>query len=54
MLDIEANEKIRLMYLSDDAGSMTVWTAGSGTGTNAVPETPSMIMVISKHSEITE
>ena len=54
MIDIEAGEKMRLMYSSDDAGSMTVWTAGSGTGANTVPETPSTIMTIAKHSEITD
>jgi len=54
MLDIKNEEKFRLMYASDDAGSMTVWTAGSGTGANEIPETPSTIMTISKHSEITD
>ena len=54
ILDIEQMDKIRLMYSSDDAGSMTKWTAGSGTGANEIPETPSMIMTIFKHSEITD
>jgi hypothetical protein len=54
MVDIESGEKLRLMYSSDDAGSMTVWTAGSGSGANAIPETPSTILTVFKHSEITD
>jgi len=54
ILDLNAGDKFRIMYSSDDAGSMTVWTAGHGTGANAVPETPSMIMSIVKISEITD
>jgi len=54
ILDLNAGDKFRIMYSSDDAGSMTVWTAGHGVGVNAVPETPSMIMTVSKVSEITD
>jgi len=54
MLDLNSGDKLRIMYSSDDAGSTTVWTAGSGSGANAIPETPSMIMTIFKHSEITD
>ena len=54
ILDLNAGDKFRIMYSSDDAGSMTVWTAGHGVGVNAVPETPSMVMTVSKVSEITD
>jgi hypothetical protein len=54
ILDFDAGDKFRIMYSSDDAGSMTVWTAGSGAGINAIPETPSIIMTINKISEITD
>ena len=53
ILDLKAGEKFRIMYSSDDAGSMTVWTDSHGTGVNTVPETPSIIMTIKKISEIT-
>ncbi len=53
MLDLNSGDKFRLMYSSDDAGSMLLWTDGSGVGVNAIPETPSMIMTVFKHSEIT-
>ena len=53
ILDIEAGTKFRLMWQSDDSGTMTVWSAGHGTYPNNVPETPSIIMTLSKISEIT-
>ena len=54
ILDMDKGDKFRLMYSSDDAGSMTVFTDGHGTGVNAVPQTPSIIMTLNKISEITE
>jgi hypothetical protein len=54
ILDLDVGDNFRIMYTSDDAGSMTVWTAGSGSGANAIPETPSIIMTIAKISEITD
>ena len=54
IIDLNAGDKLRIMFSSDDAGSMTVWTAGHGAGVNVVPETPSMIMSIHKISEITD
>jgi hypothetical protein len=54
ILDLDEGDNFRIMYTSDDAGSMTVWTAGSGSGANAIPETPSIIMTIAKISEITD
>jgi len=53
ILDLDAGDNVRIMYSSDDAGSMTVWTVGHGAGADAVPETPSMIMTLNKISEIT-
>ena len=54
ILDLNAGDKFRIMYSSDDAGSMTVSVAGHGVGVNAVPATPSMIMTVNKVSEITD
>jgi len=54
ILDLEAGDNFRIMFLSDDAGSSTVWTAGYGSGANAVPETPSIILTMTKISETTD
>jgi len=54
ILDLHEMDKFRIMYGSDDADSMTVWHDGHGTGVNAVPETPSIIMTVTKISEITD
>jgi len=54
ILDLNSGDKFRIMYSSDDAGSMTVWHSGHGIGANAIPETPSIIMTVTKVSEITD
>ena len=53
ILDLDLGDVVTIHYSSDDAGSMTVWTAGHGAGADEVPETPSMILTLAKISEIT-
>lgn len=54
ILDMDAGDTFRVMYASDDAGSTLQYTASHGTGANTVPECPSIIMTITKISEITD
>lgn len=53
IIDLNTSDSFRLMMNSDDAGSQLLYVAGSGSGANAVPETPSIIMTITKLSELT-
>jgi hypothetical protein len=50
ILDIDAGNKFRLMWASDDVGTQLAYT----TNTSYSPETPSIIMTLSKISEITD
>lgn len=50
IIDMNMTDKFRLMWASDDAGTQLVYT----TNTSYSPETPSIIMTISKVSEITD
>lgn len=51
ILDLNAGDSFRIMYSSDDAGSQMVSTDAHGTGVNAVPICPSIIMTVTKISE---
>lgn len=53
IIDLNTNDSFRLMMNSDDAGSQLLYVAASGSGANEVPETPSIIMTITKLSELT-
>jgi hypothetical protein len=53
IIDLNITDSFRLMMNSDDAGSRLLYTAESGLGANTVPETPSIILTITKLSELT-
>jgi len=53
IIDLNTTDSFRLMMNSDDAGSQLLYVAGSGSGANAVPETPSILLTITKLSELT-
>jgi len=53
IVELNTTDSFRLMMGSDDGGSQLLYVAASGSGANAVPETPSIIMTITKLSELT-
>lgn len=53
IVELNVTDSFRLMMNSDDAGSQLLYVEGSGSGANAVPETPSIILTITKLSELT-